>query len=237
MKVWQEELLRVAHDADCEHMMLQRLGGAARDLGFDYCAYGMRIPRSFSNPKTVMLNNYPARWQQHYAQENYLKIDPTVLHCRQSLQPLVWADAVFVNALKLWRDAQDHGLRHGWAQSSLDAFGVGGMLTLARSEEPLSQRWLDQEEVKLRWLVCVAHQSLSRLLKRRHAPGREAALSIRELEVLKWSADGKTSGEIATILTVSENTVNFHIKNSMAKLRASNKTAAVVQAALLGLLN
>jgi len=229
--------LQVAQDVDCEHTMLQRLSGAARDLGFDYCAYGMRIPRSFSNPKTVMLNNYPAGWQVHYARENYLKIDPTVHHCRQSSQSLVWKDAVFVDALALWRDAQDHGLRHGWAQSSLDAFGVGGMLTLARGHDALSQAWLEQEEIKLRWLVCVAHQSLSRLIRRRHCEDGAAGLSVRELEVLKWTADGKTSGEIASILAVSENTINFHVKNSIVKLRASNKTSAVVQAALLGLLN
>lgn len=227
----------VAHEVDCEHLMLQRLGAAALGLGFDYCAYGMRIPRSFSNPRTVMLNNYPAGWQVHYAKENYLAVDPTVEHCRRSSQALIWNDSVFAATPGLWREAQDHGLRHGWAQSSLDAFGVGGMLTLARGHEPLSKAWLDSEEVKLRWLVCVAHQSLARLLRRKHGAVPEGGLSERELEVLKWCADGKTSGEIASILAVSENTINFHVKNSIAKLHVSNKTAAVVKAALSGLLN
>ncbi|MBF3912595.1 LuxR family transcriptional regulator, partial [Burkholderia pseudomallei] len=32
-------------------------------------------------------------------------------------------------------------------------------------------------------------------------------------------------------------TVNFHVKNAILKLRTANKTAAVVRAAMLGLLS
>lgn len=237
MNAWQEALLQIGDAAHCEDQMLQRIAQAARSLGFEYCAYGARIPRSFSNPRTVMLNNYPQSWQDCYQSRNYLAQDPTVLHCRQSSAPIVWTEAVFGSSPELWAEAKAHGLRHGWAQSSLDALGVGGMLTLARSGEPLTEAWLSTEEVKLRWLVCVSHQSLSRLLRSRHGRTAQAELSDRELEVLRWTADGKTASQIARILSVSENTVNFHIKNATAKLRVCNKTAAVVQAALMGLLN
>jgi LuxR family transcriptional regulator, quorum-sensing system regulator SolR len=54
--------------------------------------------------------------------------------------------------------------------------------------------------------------------------------------MLLWTAEGKTSSEAATILSLSERTVNFHINNAIMKLRAANKTQAVVKAALLGLL-
>lgn len=47
---------------------------------------------------------------------------------------------------------------------------------------------------------------------------------------------GKTAGEIATIINITERTVNFHISNAMEKLNCINKTAATVKAALLGLL-
>ena len=65
----------------------------------------------------------------------------------------------------------------------------------------------------------------------------EVPLTPREIEVLKWSADGKTAGEISDILSISTPTVNFHIKNVVQKMKAANKTAAVVQALLSGLLN
>jgi LuxR family transcriptional regulator len=35
---------------------------------------------------------------------------------------------------------------------------------------------------------------------------------------------------------ISVDTVNFHVKNAVMKLKTTNKTAAVVRAAMLGLL-
>lgn len=65
----------------------------------------------------------------------------------------------------------------------------------------------------------------------------ENELTNREMEVLRWTALGKTSDEIARILGISINTVNFHLKNAISKLRTVNKTAAVYRATILGLLN
>lgn len=63
-----------------------------------------------------------------------------------------------------------------------------------------------------------------------------APLSIRETEVLRWSAEGKTAEDIGLILHLSERTVNFHIANAVRKMGASNKISAVVQAILSGVL-
>jgi len=62
-------------------------------------------------------------------------------------------------------------------------------------------------------------------------------LTKREVEILRWTAQGKSSEEIANLLHLSFNTINYHIKKSIAKLDAPNKTAAAVKAAVLGLLN
>jgi DNA-binding NarL/FixJ family response regulator len=59
---------------------------------------------------------------------------------------------------------------------------------------------------------------------------RHVALNDRELECLTWSARGKTSPEIATILSISKRTVNFHIENACRKLNVSTRTEAVVKA-------
>ncbi len=59
-------------------------------------------------------------------------------------------------------------------------------------------------------------------------------LTLREVEVLKWSAQGKTAAEVAMILDLKLRTVNFHIGRAIRKMGVSNKTSAVVQAALHG---
>lgn len=60
-------------------------------------------------------------------------------------------------------------------------------------------------------------------------------LTAREIEILKWTAEGKTAGDIAIILSMKERTVHFHVANAVLKMGACNKTAAVVQAALSGM--
>jgi len=56
------------------------------------------------------------------------------------------------------------------------------------------------------------------------------------LQLLRWTAEGKTSAEIAQILGVTERTVNFHLSNSMQKLNVNNKISAAIRAVMLGLL-
>lgn len=51
-------------------------------------------------------------------------------------------------------------------------------------------------------------------------------LTTRELDVLRLMADGKTNGDIARVLFVSEGTVKFHVKNILRKMQASNRADA-----------
>ena len=232
-----ENLLTALDRAPSEQAVFEALQTEALRLGFEHCAYGLRLAVPVSNPKVITLNNYPVSWQERYMRAGYLNIDPSVRHGRLSQEPLVWTDEVFASARDLWDEAREHGLRVGWAQSSLDGFGVGGMLTLSRSTELLGAQELAAKESEMRWLVQAAHLALSRFMKPRYAVQPETPLTPREIEVLKWTADGKTAADIGAILSISVPTVNFHIKNVVHKMGAANKTAAVVQALLSGLLN
>jgi len=68
-------------------------------------------------------------------------------------------------------------------------------------------------------------------------PGPAAELTAREREVLRWSATGKTVGEIGAILGISERTVTFHVTSTLVKLDVVNKTQAVSKALILGILS
>ena len=61
-------------------------------------------------------------------------------------------------------------------------------------------------------------------------------LSAREIDTLRWTADGKTAAEIAKIIGISRRTVESYISNAMKKLGASTRSAAAVKAYGLGLL-
>jgi len=62
--------------------------------------------------------------------------------------------------------------------------------------------------------------------QRSPAPEASSALSPRETEILSYIAKGQTNLEIASALSVSENTVRFHLKNIYDKLQVANRTEA-----------
>src|ERR1700691_2580046 len=61
-------------------------------------------------------------------------------------------------------------------------------------------------------------------------------LTARELEVLRLIRDGDRNKQIADQLAIAETTVNFHVKNLVAKLEAKDRTHAVTIALRRGLL-
>jgi LuxR family transcriptional regulator len=237
MNTWQEALLNLLLIPETSpEAIFAHIQRATVQLGFEHVAFGFQAPYPVTNPNVTLLNNYPTAWQQRYAQAGYLLTDPTVSHGRQSQTPIVWNDQAFASNRALWADAQDHGIKTGWAQSCLERSGAGSLLTLCRRAEPLTTSELQAKEASMRWLVQVAHVILSRAVLSQEKI-TYAALTKREREVLQWSADGKSAQDIADILNLSKGAVDFHLKNSIQKLNAPNKTAAVARAALMGWLS
>ncbi|MBS1821582.1 MAG: response regulator transcription factor [Acidobacteria bacterium] len=61
-------------------------------------------------------------------------------------------------------------------------------------------------------------------------------LSEREVEVLKAVATGSSNKQVGTMLGISEDTVKGHMKNVLAKLKANDRTHAVLIALKRGYL-
>ena len=66
---------------------------------------------------------------------------------------------------------------------------------------------------------------------------RKIHITRREIEVLQWLHQGKSSWEISKILGLSERTVNFHVYNIMGKIEAVNRLQMVSIALRLGLID
>lgn len=61
-------------------------------------------------------------------------------------------------------------------------------------------------------------------------------LTTREIQVLKEIARGKANKEIASILSITENTVKDHLKSILAKLNVAVRTEAVTAAVQRGII-
>ncbi len=238
MLTWAEGVLRASSSAKSEQELFDEILRAAREIGFDYCAYGMRLALPVSRPTYLMVNNYPSDWRARYALRGYVDQDPTVVHGTKSHEPLVWSDEVFASVPEFWEEAKSMGLRVGWAHATPTRNGVAGMLTLARSADPLTEAELEASCLQMRWLSSISHMGFQRLVDTRAmACPQIVELTSREKEVLRWSAVGKTISDISDILLISADTVRFHTRNVLEKLNVSNRTAAVARAAYLNLLD
>lgn len=72
----------------------------------------------------------------------------------------------------------------------------------------------------------------------RQRSGQEAgvALSDREMEILRLVAEGQSNAAISEQISLSENTVKYHLKNIMQKMNAHSRMEAVMSAMKSGLL-
>jgi len=116
--------------------------------------------------------------------------------------------------------------------------GAEGYLLKDMSEAELEQvlsRIAAGEPALSRGLAAKILDEFARVSRDAAAREKEDDLTQREREVLQLVAEGATNREIAAALFVSENTVNFHMKNILAKLHLKNRAQAVAYAIRSGL--
>lgn len=181
---------------------------------------------------------YGDGWKAHYAQHGFHRIDPTLQKARQSIAPVDWSrlgrDATF---RRVFSDASDFGISdQGLTIPVRGPYGDMGGLSVTSS---LSRtEWSKLKSSVIVGLQSVAvhmhdmvirSDSLSNLL-------RTPNLSHREIEVLQWISAGKSQQDIADILSISNRTVEVHLRSARHKLCALTTAQAVGRAISTGLI-
>lgn len=114
--------------------------------------------------------------------------------------------------------------------------GADGYLLKNMSEEELSRTLAAVAAGEPALSPALAARVIIELARTGRAPEEvRAALTPRESDVLQLLATGATNREIASALSLTENTVHFHVKNILAKLRLKNRAQAAVYAVRSGL--
>lgn len=138
---------------------------------------------------------------------------------------------------KLFDEARQHGLAGGVTYSDVSGNGGSSLLSLTNSrDKPANRRQVDAQLGRGFMLMTYAHAAMNRI----HACGALAwpavALTVRERDCLLWVSTGKTSWEIARILSISERTVVFHVTNAAKKLGTTTRAQAVAKAVSMRLI-
>jgi LuxR family quorum sensing-dependent transcriptional regulator len=112
----------------------------------------------------------------------------------------------------------------------------GHLATVVFAGEHFDLAWEDRPAVLL--IAIYAHDKMREIMGVRPLhPNQQRPLTPREIEVLKWTAEGKTSQDIADILSVSLPTVQSHITNLCRKLDVVTRAQATARAVRWGILS
>lgn len=210
----------------------------ASDLGFRRFAYwvirgpgGIRVPA---------INTYPEEWKHRYIEQNYESMDPTLTEASHTTLPFQW-DQVRRSSRqnkqlsRFYEEANEFGVADGL---TVPIHGpINGLATLNFCD-PVSPDVCESVwRTRYSDLMVIGNFVHSHLVAASERVKTETiVLTPREKQVLTWTAEGKTAWEIGQILRIAEQTVLFHLKNSMQKFQVHSKTHAVVLALRNGLI-
>ncbi|TKC92735.1 LuxR family transcriptional regulator [Trinickia terrae] len=223
-----------------EKSWFQALSALGEQYGFDRTLFAVLPRPGMRHVEAYLRFNYPAEWWQTYVAEEFVRVDPTVLHSWTHTRPLVWSSSLFVEERqqRLYEEARYHGLRTGVTLPIHGPKQESGMLCFVSSDAPSSDisTRIEHDLPMLALLRDVAFDISQRFLSN-HTESLIPKLTPRECECLKWTAQGKSTWEIAKIFNCSEATVNFHMTNIRTKFGVSSRCAAAVKATRMGLID
>jgi DNA-binding CsgD family transcriptional regulator len=192
-------------------------------------------------PEMIHITNRPD-WGARYVEEDYGKVDPVVRECFGGRLPIRWTESFMANnrtleEVHMMSDAWENGIRAGYTIPIHGPNHELGLLMLSCGEaESDFLRMIDAHQYDLQIMAYHFHDSINRSVRMRSDAPCPIPLTEREVEILKWTVDGKTAWEIGQILNISERTVNFHLRNIMGKFGVHNKTHAAAKAVSFGLI-
>ncbi|MEG0247513.1 MAG: autoinducer binding domain-containing protein [Pseudomonas sp.] len=204
-----------------------------QDLGMEHLGLNIRIQIATQTPRLYLYSNYPAEWIERYQRDEFYKLDPAARVSHSQTTPVLWTDELYREVPHFREAACKHGLRHGWTQSLHDLQHNESQVSVARPEKKIMINELYEKGGSVQWVCHTLHAVLCEHHLSALCPP-QPKMSERELEVLKWSAAGKTAADVACILSLSQSTVNFHIRSVITKTNAANKAGAIAIAALRG---
>lgn len=227
--------------ADTPEAVCHLLLGITRDYGLTALMAGT-VPRP-GTPRNrqkshVMLCEWPQEWLERYVSRNYVDQDPVVTYMKRTPGLVQWqtaADELQVgrSGQKVLGDAGEFKLKDGVAFPLITIEGTIVMVSLGGEALDISPEGLGV-------VSLTSTYAIGRAMKLIHASAifeQRPELTAREIECLKWAAEGKSEWEISQILGISEHTSEKHLLNAKRKLGAVNRVHAVAEAIRLGFIS
>ncbi len=219
------------------------IGVFGERLGFRHYVYRGRFPALQGDQPDICIDGFPPAWRSYHVEQGFdAHSHPIRRRALSSVTPILWHEFL-PGYPQFYRDTRKFGLVTGitcplhaprgeWSSIS---FGTG-------RAGPVAEGHIYDALAECHLFVCFIHEASKRILEREHRPANAMAystqspqLSSRERDCLHWTAAGRTTGAIGSLLGIAERTVTFHLANARRKLGAVNTHHAVSKAITLGL--
>lgn len=237
------DFIERCNEANSPEQVFGLFCSAVQDWGYDRIGLIPATPAAgqalnIDYPKPAAMANVPGDWLSHYFHQGYQSVDPILLRTPLHNTPLIWDDLLSCEAIspkqkRILMEGIEAGLLNGVSFPLHGPAGESYIVSLAMQnrDEPNSARFGELRMMAVQFLLAYAE-----LVRPDFATATPLDLTERERECLTWTARGKSAWSIGKILSVSEHTVNFHLKNAMGKLRSANRMQAVVTAIRCGMI-
>ena len=156
-------------------------------------------------------------------------------HCKHHHAPILWNQATYLKAGQI-KQAQ-FGYRAGICLALHMPEGRHFVLGVDRDQAlPDDRGELSRIVAQLQLFAVYAQEAAMRVLLPRWQHANIPRLCAQEIDVLRWTMEGKTVWEVGAILNLSECTVQMHIAHAAGKLACADAHQAVLKALRLGLI-
>lgn len=204
----------------------------AHQLGFPLMTASVVIDGNGPREAPVFhsVSNMPDAFKDASADPAASRRDPINRRLRTLSVPVVYDQTLYVSegAADLWESQAAFGYRCGIAVALHLPAGKHFLLGVDRDVKlPKAEDKMVKLMGELQLLAVHAQAAALRFLTPTEQLPRP---SPRELEVLRWIREGKSTWEIGNIIGISEATVNFHVANVVRKLSTSGRHQAVLKA-------
>jgi DNA-binding CsgD family transcriptional regulator len=215
-----EELAHDISGADKEEQLFAALSNAADRMGFDLFALAFDRRGGGGEGASMLVHNYPDVWANVYVGFDLSGTDPIRRAGERSMTGFQWCDVdryipLSCGDRQLLKVARESGIGDGYTVPRHlpgEASGSCSFAVVPNARIPL-------EMLHAAEIVGAVALAAARQLVGTGSYTRRAVLTERQRECVLWSARGKTAGETAGILGISEETVVRHLK--MARERYS----------------
>lgn len=211
----------------------------AQRLGFETVAAMAVVDKGIGDTEFITVDNTPAAFQSVFAGTGSGRRDPVMQHCKRNSVPIIWGQSTYLanDAIDIWETQASFGYRNGIAMALHLPEGRHFTLGVDRDQAlPVDPSELTRMVADLQLFAVHAQDTAMRVLVSAPLQPERPALRPRELEILRWTMDGKTAWEVASVLALTERTVVMHLQNAMEKLGCTSKHQAVLKALRLGLI-